>query len=49
MFFSDLSSNKHAIRPIIKLNCEMVVTSGTGLKVDPLIVGEEGEDDVEKN
>lgn len=49
MFFSDLSSNKHTIRPIIKLNSETVVTSGTGLKVDPLIVGEEGEDNVEED
>ncbi len=49
MFFSDLSGNSHKIRPIIKLNTETVVSSGTGLKNDPLIIGEEGEDNVEKN
>ena len=48
MFFSDLSSNTHKIRPIIKLNVDTVVSNGTGLKIDPLIVGEEGEDSEEK-
>ena len=49
MFFSDLSGKAHKIRPIIKLNIETVVTSGTGMQSDPLIIGEEGEDNVEKN
>jgi len=49
MLFSDLSSSKHYIKPIIKLNLEMVVSSGTGMEADPLIVGEEGEGNVEKN
>ena len=48
MFFSDLSSNVHHIRPIIKLNIDMVVSNGVGLKIDPLIIGEEGEDNEEK-
>ena len=41
MFFSDLSTNTHKIRPIIKLNIETVVLSGIGTESDPLIVGEE--------
>ncbi len=49
MFFADLSNNVHVIRPKIKLNNEMVVSSGTGTILDPLIVGEEGDDDVEEN
>lgn len=49
MFFADLANNVHVIRPIIKLNNEMVVSSGTGTILDPLIVGEEGDDDVEEN
>lgn len=49
MLFSDLSSNTHKIRPIIKLNIDTVVTSGTGMVSDPLIIGKEGEDNVEKN
>lgn len=43
MFYSDLKNNSHYIRPIIKLNNEMVVTSGIGLIADPLIIGEEGD------
>ena len=46
MFFGDLSGNKHKIRPIIKLNSEVVVTGGVGTSVDPLIVGD---NDVEEN
>ena len=49
MFFSDLSGNAHKIRPIIKLNIDTVVNSGTGMQDDPLLIGEEGEEDVEKN
>lgn len=49
MFFADLSGNKHNIRPIIKLNTEMVVSSGTGTSNDPLIVGEVGDKDVAKD
>lgn len=49
MFFSDLSGSKHYIRPIIKLNTEMVVSEGTGMEDDPLIVGEEGDNNVAKN
>ena len=40
MFFGDLKSNKHQIRPIIKIKSDLVVTGGTGLITDPLIVGE---------
>lgn len=49
MFFADLSSNKHYIRPIIKLNIETVVSKGTGIINDPLVVGEEGENNVEED
>ena len=49
MYFSDLSSTSHKIRPIIKLNIETVVTNGTGTKIDPLIIGEEGEENEKKN
>ena len=43
MLFSDLKNNSHMVRPIIKLNIETVVVSGLGTEGDPLIVGEEGE------
>ena len=43
MFFSDLKGRSHKIRPIIKLNAETVVSSGTGLKGDPLIIEKEGD------
>ena len=46
MYFGDLKTNKHLIRPIIKLNKEMVVTSGVGTYDNPLIVGD---NDVEEN
>ena len=49
MFFADLKSNSHKVRPIIKLNIETVVSSGLGLKNDPLIIGEEGDTDVKEN
>ncbi len=39
-FFTDLKNNKHQVRPIIKLKNDIVVTSGTGMENDPLIVGE---------
>ena len=41
MLFGDLKGNKHFIRPIIKVNSEMVVRGGLGTLNDPLIVGEE--------
>ena len=47
MFFSDLKNNEHYIRPVITLNVETVVTGGTGISSDPLIIGEEGETNVE--
>lgn len=40
MLFGDLKSNKHLIRPIIKLNNDMVVNLGNGTKNDPLMVGD---------
>jgi hypothetical protein len=40
MLFGDLKSNKHLIRPIIKLNNDMVVNIGNGTKNDPLMVGD---------
>ena len=49
MFFADLASSKHFIRPIIKVNNETVVSKGTGTMNDPLVVGEEGEDNVEED
>jgi cell division protein FtsL len=41
MYFGDLKGNKHKLRPVIKLNSEMVVTDGIGTKEEPLVVGEE--------
>ena len=49
MFFADLKSNTHQIRPIIKLNIETVVSSGLGTKDEPLIIGEEGDMDAKEN
>lgn len=43
MFFADLKGNTNKIRPIIKLNPEMVVISGLGQENDPLIISEEGD------
>lgn len=40
MFFGDLKGNKHTLRPIIKVNSEMVITDGIGTKESPLIVGD---------
>ena len=40
MLFADLKGNKHNLRPVIKLNSEMVVVSGTGTSTDPLMVGD---------
>lgn len=48
MFFADLKSNTHKIRPIIKLNIDTVVSSGLGTNDSPLIIGEEGEINEEK-
>ena len=49
MFFADLKGSSHKIRPIIKLNSETVVISGTGTEVDPLIVGKEEVQDAKEN
>ena len=49
MLFADLSYNVHYIKPIIKVNNDIVVSSGRGTMDDPLIIGNEGEDNVEKN
>ena len=49
MLFADLKDNIHRIRPIIKLNIETVVSSGLGLPDEPLIIGIEGEENVEEN
>ena len=49
MFFADLSGNKHYIRPIIKLKNDITISGGTGVKNDPLVIGKEGEKNVEKN
>ncbi len=49
MLFADLSDSKHDIRPIIKLNSEIVIIEGTGTRDNPLIVSKEGDKDVEKN
>lgn len=46
MLFADLKNNKHFIRPVIKLNSEMVVEKGVGTTLDPLIVGD---NDVNEN
>ena len=49
MFFADLKGNSHKIRPIIKLNTEIVVSSGIGTKSNPLVVDKEGDKDVKEN
>lgn len=49
MFFADLKGKSHKIRPIIKVNAEIVVSSGTGTRVDPLIIEKEGDKDVKEN
>ena len=49
MFFSDLKSGSHKLRPIIKLNAETVVLSGKGLSNDPLVIEKEGDKDVKKD
>lgn len=49
MFFADLSSSKHYIKPIIKVNNEMVISDGIGTEDDPLVIEQEGENNVEKN
>ena len=49
MFFADLTSNKHYIKPIIKVNSETVVLSGKGTITDPLVIGKESDNNVEEN
>ena len=49
MLFADLSSNVHNIRPIIKVNIDMVVSGGTGTKINPLILGGIGDEYVEED
>ena len=49
MLFADLSSNVHHIRPIIKVNIDMVVSGGTGTKINPLILGGVGDEYVEED
>ena len=49
MFFSDLKGNTHKVRPIIKVNNDMVVSSGTGIINDPLIIDEEGDINAKEN
>ncbi len=40
MYFGDLNSNVHKIRPIIKLKSDKIVKEGNGMKDNPLVVGE---------
>ena len=47
MLFADLKGNKHNLRPIIKVNKDMVVSSGIGTVDNPLIIGENDEETVE--
>ena len=49
MFFADLKGNSHKIRPVIKLNSDTVVSSGTGTINDPLIIEKEGDKDAKEN
>ena len=49
MLFSDLSSNSHHIRPIIKVNIDMVVSGGNGMKNSPLILSGLGDKYVEED
>ena len=38
-YFSDLKDNSNSVRPIIKVNSDMVIASGIGTMDDPLILG----------
>lgn len=49
MLFADLSSNTHYVRPIIKVNIDMVVSGGNGTKESPLIISGLGDKYVEED
>ena len=40
MFYGDLSGNKNKVRPVLKLNNEIMISNGIGTMDDPLIIGE---------
>jgi len=40
MFFGDLVGNTHKVRPIIKVKSDLIVSSGTGLYNNPLVLGD---------
>lgn len=40
MFFGDLKNNKHKVRPIIKVNHDVIASSGLGTKDNPLVIGD---------
>ena len=46
MFFADLSSNTHKIRPIIKVKGDLIISEGDGTLNSPYVIGEEN---VEEN
>lgn len=46
-YFGDLKGNKNFVRPIIKLNADTVINSGTGTKDDPLVIGDVNEESEE--
>ena len=41
MYFSDLKSNKHLVKPIIKLNKDILISGGVGTMDIPLIIENE--------
>ena len=43
-YFSDLSTKGYVLRPIIKIEPNMVIESGIGTKDNPIIIGEVNED-----
>ena len=42
-YFSDLATNGQLLRPVIKIEPNMVIESGIGLSNDPIIIGEANE------
>ncbi len=42
-YFSDLAANAYVLRPIIKIEPNMVIESGNGLRNDPIVIGEVNE------
>jgi hypothetical protein len=44
VYFSDLGSSQNSVRPIIKLDPNLIIDSGIGTKDDPILIGGSNED-----